>query len=180
MNSTIKRDLLEIALRYVSDPRLIEDECDGRKRNETNQDYADRISSSMQRNEDLREFIQELEDSLAAQPQTLDEAMEVSRALAKAYKNGYNAAIAAQPDYRKCEFCGCNTNAKVRACCDKGRSADALAAQPSGPAWHDAPTVPGLWVVKTIAGPEAHNIEPHDIDEVPVGEWCGPLPEDTK
>lgn len=88
MTITIKRDLLEIALRYVSDPRLIEDECDGRKRNETNQDYADRISSSMQRNEDLREFIQELEDSLAAQP--------------------------------------------------------------------------------------------HDIDEVPVGEWCGPLPEDTK
>ena len=25
---------------------------------------------------------------------------------------------------RRCEFCGCNTNAKVRACCDAGRHAD--------------------------------------------------------
>lgn len=28
------------------------------------------------------------------------------------------------PPFRKCEFCGCNTNARVRACCDKGRAAD--------------------------------------------------------
>ena len=40
----------------------------------------------------------------------------------------------------------------------------AMDAQPSVPAWHDAPTEPGLWVVKTIVGPEAHNIEPHDIN----------------
>ena len=35
----------------------------------------------------------------------------------------------------------------------------------TAPAWHDAPTEPGLWVVKTIVGPEAHNIEPHDIND---------------
>lgn len=27
-------------------------------------------------------------------------------------------------EYRTCEFCGCNTNAAARACCDKGRDAD--------------------------------------------------------
>jgi len=27
--------------------------------------------------------------------------------------------------WRKCEFCGCNTNAKARACCQEGRDADA-------------------------------------------------------
>lgn len=27
-------------------------------------------------------------------------------------------------DIRKCEFCGCETNAKRRACCDRGRTAD--------------------------------------------------------
>lgn len=26
--------------------------------------------------------------------------------------------------WRKCEFCGCETNARLRACCDKGRDAD--------------------------------------------------------
>jgi hypothetical protein len=26
--------------------------------------------------------------------------------------------------FRRCEFCGCNTNAFVRACCDQGRAAD--------------------------------------------------------
>ena len=28
------------------------------------------------------------------------------------------------PPMRKCEFCGCNTNAFVRKCCDKGHKAD--------------------------------------------------------
>jgi len=28
--------------------------------------------------------------------------------------------------FRKCEFCGCNTNARVRACCDEGRLADQI------------------------------------------------------
>ena len=27
-------------------------------------------------------------------------------------------------DFRICEFCGCNTNARMRACCDAGRDAD--------------------------------------------------------
>jgi len=27
-------------------------------------------------------------------------------------------------DFYHCEFCGCYTNAKMRACCDKGREAD--------------------------------------------------------
>ena len=46
------------------------------------------------------------------------------------------------------------------------------------PAWHDAPTCAGLWVVKTLTGPEAHNIEPHDVNEVQIGEWYGPIPQD--
>lgn len=32
-----------------------------------------------------------------------------------------------RPGFRKCEFCGCNTNAALRACCDKGREADCTA-----------------------------------------------------
>ena len=32
-----------------------------------------------------------------------------------------------QPEqFRKCEFCGCNTNAKVRACCEKGKASDGM------------------------------------------------------
>lgn len=31
--------------------------------------------------------------------------------------------------WRKCEFCGCETNAKLRACCDRGKDADEFAAQ---------------------------------------------------
>jgi hypothetical protein len=27
-------------------------------------------------------------------------------------------------DFRRCEFCGCNTNAAMRACCAQGRVAD--------------------------------------------------------
>jgi hypothetical protein len=27
-------------------------------------------------------------------------------------------------DFRRCEFCGCNTNAKMRACCAMGRVQD--------------------------------------------------------
>lgn len=30
--------------------------------------------------------------------------------------------------WRKCEFCGCNTNAAARACCQQGRNADATRA----------------------------------------------------
>ena len=53
-----------------------------------------------------------------------------------------------------------------------------LAKPEQSPAWHDAPTCAGLWVLKTVAGPEAHNIEPHDVNEVQIGEWYGPIPED--
>lgn len=28
------------------------------------------------------------------------------------------------PRWRICEFCGCNTNARLRACCEQGRDAD--------------------------------------------------------
>lgn len=28
------------------------------------------------------------------------------------------------PRWRRCEFCRCQTNARLRACCDKGRDAD--------------------------------------------------------
>lgn len=33
--------------------------------------------------------------------------------------------------FRKCEFCGCRSNAKSRACCEKGREADKLSAAPA-------------------------------------------------
>lgn len=29
-----------------------------------------------------------------------------------------------RPEFRTCEFCGCDTNARMRACCEKGRDAD--------------------------------------------------------
>lgn len=40
----------------------------------------------------------------------------------------YKAMLAATPQpapgYRLCEFCGCHTNAKRRACCEAGKAAD--------------------------------------------------------
>lgn len=33
------------------------------------------------------------------------------------------------PGYRNCEFCGCHTNAAMRACCDQGKQADQVLAQ---------------------------------------------------
>jgi hypothetical protein len=35
--------------------------------------------------------------------------------------------------WRKCEFCGCNTNAKVRACCQRGKDADGVIGPPAPP-----------------------------------------------
>lgn len=29
-----------------------------------------------------------------------------------------------EPEFRRCDFCGCNTNARMRACCARGREAD--------------------------------------------------------
>lgn len=44
-------DLLRQARHYVADKRLNEDELGGRRRRETNQDAADRISMAMENNE---------------------------------------------------------------------------------------------------------------------------------
>ena len=41
-----------------------------------------------------------------------------------ARKAGIGAQPYQRPPYRKCEFCGCRTNASLRACCDKGKKAD--------------------------------------------------------
>ena len=58
----------------------------------------------------------------------------------------------------------------------------ALAAPATAPAWHDAPTVPGLWVMETIAGRVElfEQITQAEIDEHPIwlGRWYGPIPED--
>lgn len=35
------------------------------------------------------------------------------------------------PSYRNCEFCGCLTNAKVRACCENGHAADRFPVAPA-------------------------------------------------
>ena len=119
---TIERELLDRVHRYLNDRRLFENECDRRKRNETNQEHSDRISSAMQRNEDLREFIQEVESALAA-PAT-------------------------------------------------------------APAWHEAPTVPGVWICDEgdiCYTWTAHNIE--ILDQFDPGDglrWYGPIPEDRQ
>jgi hypothetical protein len=59
----------------------------------------------------------------------------------------------------------------------------ALAAQPSGPAWHDAPTAPGLWVCQREDRHKSYRVaDPLVWVTAPeIGDrWCGPLPEDTK
>lgn len=38
-------------------------------------------------------------------------------------KERLSPSVARRPD-RKCEFCGCNTNAAMRACCERGNAAD--------------------------------------------------------
>lgn len=47
-----------------------------------------------------------------------------NKALRQAISRSTEIASYTRPPFRKCEFCGCNTNARVRACCDKGRAAD--------------------------------------------------------
>lgn len=64
------------------------------------------------------------------------------------------------PDWRQCGHCGCKTNAKVRACCDKGRAEDrtasaAPATAPEQPAWHDAPDVAALKAERDAAMKDA-------------------------
>ena len=53
---------------------------------------------------------------------------------------------------------------------------------PAQPAWHDAPTVPGTWILSLDSGMEVQeNITQHEIDieaTWPGGRWYGPIPED--
>lgn len=51
-------------------------------------------------------------------------------------------------------------------------------AQQPAPAWHDAPTCPGLWVDGINLRVLRFN-DP-DIGHIGKGRWLGPLPEDTK
>ncbi len=55
---------------------------------------------------------------------------------------------------------------------------------PAQPAWHDAPTVPGTWILSLDSGMEVQeNITQHEIDieaTWPGGRWYGPIPEDRQ
>jgi hypothetical protein len=75
----------------------------------------------------------------AAVPVLTDEPMHPQ--FIKGFKAGHEAgrargredAALAQPadSYRTCEFCGCHTNANIRACCEQGKQADLTSAGPS-------------------------------------------------
>jgi hypothetical protein len=99
-----------------------------------------------------------------------DNPMELSRAIARAYTNGWNAALASQP--AKPLFAELIEQHEGLA--------EELAAM-DGPAWHDAPTEPGLWVCQRedrhksyrVADPAVWITAPEIGDR-----WCGPLPED--
>ena len=56
------------------------------------------------------------------------------------------------------------------------------ATAPAQPSWHDAPTVPGTWILSLDSGMEVQeNITQHEIDieaTWPGGRWYGPIPED--
>lgn len=56
--------------------------------------------------------------------------------------------------------------------------------EPTQPAWHDAPTQPGDWVIvgKGFKSELQTGITQQEIDRVSSwpGRWFGPLPEDTK
>jgi hypothetical protein len=58
----------------------------------------------------------------------------------------------------------------------------APATAPAQPSWHDAPTVPGTWILSLDSGMEVQeNITQHEIDieaTWPGARWYGPLPED--
>ncbi len=60
----------------------------------------------------------------------------------------------------------------------------ALAAQQPAPAWHDAPTEPGDWILSTACGLEVHQgIKQHELDNGelwPGSRWFGPIPEYQK
>ena len=58
----------------------------------------------------------------------------------------------------------------------------AALAAPAQPAWHDAPTVPGDWVIvgKGFKSELQTGISQQEIDRVSSwpGRWYGPIPED--
>ena len=60
----------------------------------------------------------------------------------------------------------------------------ALAAKQPAPAWHDAPTEPGDWILSTACGLEVHQgIKQHELDNGelwPGSRWFGPIPEYQK
>lgn len=68
-------------------------------------------------------------------------------------------------DFRTCEFCHCNTNAKMRRCCVNGAAADALAAQPKAVCRSD-----GRCQYAIDHGAEG-------IGHCPPGKCCMPQPE---
>ena len=56
---------------------------------------------------------------------------------------------------------------------------DAIAALPSGPAWHVAPTVPGLWLNSVFM--KVEDVEQWHIDcqlHLECARWFGPIPPD--
>ena len=58
----------------------------------------------------------------------------------------------------------------------------ALAAPATAPAWHDAPTVPGLWMCNygdlSVATVNQPDIDTFDPAYNTGGRWYGPIPED--
>ncbi len=60
----------------------------------------------------------------------------------------------------------------------------APATAPAQPAWHEAPTVPGNWVLETLAGGlelfEEINQTEIDNETIWPGRWYGPIPEDKQ
>jgi len=91
----------------------------------------------------------------------------------------------------ECSNCGASTNAKVSAMDDcrpllveAWNRRAALAAQPSGPAWHDAPNAPGDWVskqnnlVRTFDELDVAGLEHLSIER--GWRWFGPISPDTE
>lgn len=59
-----------------------------------------------------------------------------------------------------------------------------LAAPATAPAWHDAPTVPGLWMCNygdlSVATVNQPDIDTFDPAYNTGGRWYGPIPEDRQ
>ena len=61
----------------------------------------------------------------------------------------------------------------------------ASATAPAQPAWHDAPTAPGLWVCRQAI---TDNVQAYEVtDQMALnrnlklkGQWYGPIPENTQ